>query len=415
MSIERDRLKSKQHDWRRWGPYVSDRAWGTVREDYSAEGDAWNSFPHDHARSRVYRWSEDGLAGICNDQQDLCFALALWNGRDPILKERLFGLNGPEGNHGEDVKECYFYLDNTPTHSYMKMLYKYPQAEFPYRHLVEENHRRSKEDPEFELIDTGIFDDNHYFDVFVEYAKAGVDDILIKITVANRGSYAAPIWLLPTLWFRNTWSWGRDDRKPTIHATQITNEKGEVTPVMSAMHPALGEYQLFCDAADELVFTNNETNTSRLYDTPNFTPYVKDAFHQYLISNDKSAVNPRHEGTKAAAVYAREVPAGGEIVIRLRLIQGHITPELTGPERLQTPFNTFDDHVVQRQHEADAFYAELQTWPAASLNSTGPVPDFQDLKRIQRQALAGMLWSKQYYYYDVPMWLEGRSGATGTP
>jgi hypothetical protein len=390
MSAERNRLQDTHSNWRRWGPYVSDRAWGTVREDYSANGDAWNHFPHDHARSRVYRWNEDGIAGICNDHQDLCFALALWNGADPILKERLFGLGGPEGNHGEDVKECYFYLDSTPTHSYMKMLYKYPQAEFPYRSLIEENRRRGKFDPEYELIDTGIFDGNRYFDVFVEYAKADTDDILIKVTVNNRGPGAAHLWLLPTLWFRNTWGWGRDDRMPNIAA-------GGDAKHMVATHHALGEYHLYCEAADALLFTDNETNVQRLYGAPNRTPYVKDAFHEYLIHRNTSAVNPQREGTKAAALYAREIATNDEITVRLRLVRTRAT--------MPAPFGDFDARFAQRKQEVDAFYDELQDWPLA--NSQSPLANHADLKQIQRQAFAGMLWSKQYYNYDVPMWLNG--------
>ena len=415
MSTEQDRLKSKQHNWRRWGPYVSDRAWGTVREDYSTHGEAWDYFPHDHARSRAYRWNEDGLAGICDESQHLCFALALWNGKDPILKERLFGLTGPEGNHGEDVKECYFYLDNTPTHAYMKMLYKYPQAEFPYRQLVEENKRRGKHDPEFELIDSGVFDGNYYFDVFVEYAKVGTDDILIKITAANRGPEAAKIWLLPTLWFRNTWSWGRDDRKPTITDSHITCEKGVFTPVMKATHHALGEYQLVCEAADELLFTNNETNVRRLYDAPNPTPHVKDAFHEYVIFNNKGMVNPLREGTKAAAMYLREVPAGGEVTIRLRLTNSHVgTQAQTGPTPLL--FDDFDKHVAQRKQEADAFYDQLQARTTDDEKWTTRATEIsKDLRQIQRQAFAGMLWSKQFYHYDMPMWLKGDPAQPAPP
>ena len=296
--------------WKKWGPYLSERQWGTVREDYSADGNAWNYFSHDQARSRAYRWGEDGLAGISDDKQQLCFALALWNGRDPILKERLFGLTNSEGNHGEDVKEYYFYVDSTPTHSYMKYLYKYPQREFPYRDLVETNGRRSREEMEYELLDTGIFNDDRYFDVFVEYAKADPEDILIRISVHNRGPEAAQIHLLPTLWFRNTWSWGDGEPKPVLRQANTS---------IVASHPKLGERTLQCEGAAELLFTENETNASRLWGQPNPSPYVKDAFHQYLIAGEKGAVNPAQTGTKAAAHYVLDVPAGGSKVVRLRL------------------------------------------------------------------------------------------------
>ncbi len=285
-----------------------------MREDYSADGGAWAHFPHDHARSRAYRWNEDGLGGICDRRQHVCFALSLWNGRDPILKERMFGLSGPEGNHGEDVKEYWFYLDSTPTHSYMKYLYKYPQAEFPYARLVEENRRRDKMQPEFELVDTGIFDESRYFDVVVEYAKAAADDILIRISVSNRGPEAAPIEVLPTLWFRNTWSWGRDDRRPTVAA------RGR--DILLATHWDLGEYALYCPGADELLFTENETNTERLYGVPSPTPYVKDAFHACVVNGRREAVNPAATGTKAAARYARTVGAGETVTLDLRLACG---------------------------------------------------------------------------------------------
>ena len=289
--------------WKKWGPYLSERQWGTVREDYSDDGNAWDYFSHDQARSRAYRWGEDGLGGLCDDQQRLCFALALWNERDPILKERLFGLTNSEGNHGEDVKEYYFYLDSTPTHSYMKYLYKYPQREYPYRDLVETNRRRSREEFEYELLDTGIFDDDRYFDVFVEYAKEGPEDILVRITVHNRGPEAARLRVLPTLWFRNTWSWGEEQSKPSLR---------EVGPgAIQATHPELGDYWLHCEGAPELLFTENESNASRLWGQPNATPYVKDAFHAYLIAGHGEAVNPAKVGTKAAAHYVLDVPGGG--------------------------------------------------------------------------------------------------------
>ncbi len=303
--------------WRRWGPYLAERQWATVREDYSENGDCWSHFPHDHARSRAYRWGEDGLLGICDDQCRLCFALALWNGQDPILKERLFGLTGPEGNHGEDVKEHYFYLDSTPTHSYMKGLYKYPQAEFPYVRLVDENRRRGRHEPEFELSDTGVFDHNRYFDVFVEYAKASPDDILIRITVANRGPEDAIIHLLPTLWFRNTWSWGGaasdESQRPRMRAAN-----GAIV----AEAPGLGTHTLELAPGGiepTLLFTDNVTNAARLWDAQNESPYVKDALHERVVHAREDAVNPEQRGTKAAMWHQLLVPAGGEVVVRLRL------------------------------------------------------------------------------------------------
>ncbi len=373
------RVTADRHsDWKRWGPYLSDRAWGTVREDYSADGSAWEYFPHDHARSRAYRWNEDGLGGLCDRDQHLCFALALWNGHDPILKERFFGLTGREGNHGEDVKEYYFYLDNTPTHSYLKMLYKYPQAEYPYEPLLAENRRRGRSEPEFELLDTGVFDANRYFDVFIEYAKAAPDDILIRYTLANRGPDAAALHVLPQLWFRNTWSWGQPDSiKPQLRAASDT--------VIGAQHPILGERWLFCDGAPEMLFTENETNTERLWGVPNATPYVKDAFHTYVIQREAS-VNPARTGTKAAAHYALTIGAGESITLRLRLSDRADAP----------PFSDFDEVLAARQREADEFYAALQ-----------PAPLSEDERRVQRQALAGLLWTKQWYHYDVRTWLTG--------
>src|SRR3974390_2444219 len=297
--------------WKKWGPYLSERQWGTVREDYSSDGDAWNYFTHDHAQYRAYRWGEDGLAGISDNRQLLCFALALWNGRDPILKERLFGLTNSEGNHGEDVKEYYFYLDSTPTHSYMKYLYKYPQRAYPYSELVETNRSRNRSEFEYELLDTGVFNEDRYFDVFVEYAKDSPEDMLIQITVHNRGPEPAELHVLPTLWFRNTWSWGDGESKPVLGA--IDEDR------IYASHPNLGGYTLQCEGASELIFTENETNISRLWGQPNSSPYVKDAFHRYLISGAANAVNPAKTGTKAAAHYALQVPAGGSKVVRLRL------------------------------------------------------------------------------------------------
>ncbi len=361
--------------WKKWGPYLSERQWGTVREDYSQDGNAWDYFSHDQSRSRAYRWGEDGLAGISDDKQQLCFALALWNGRDPILKERLFGLTNSEGNHGEDVKEYYFYLDSTPTHSYMKFLYKYPQAEFPYRDLVETNKRRSREELEYELLDTGIFDTDRYFDVFVEYAKADPDDILIRISVYNRGPEAAELHLLPTLWFRNTWSW-EEVTKPTL------SQLGEQSIV--AGHPQLGAHTLYCEGAGELLFTDNETNASRLWGQSNAFPYVKDAFHNYVISGKRELVNPSKTGTKAAALFRMQVPAKGSQVVRLRL----------SAKTQANPFNSFDQIFAARVAEADEFYDRIT-----------PRSLSEEERRVHRQAIAGMLWSKQYYYFDLDRWL----------
>jgi hypothetical protein len=363
--------------WKKWGPYLSERQWGTVREDYSKDGNAWDYFSHDQARSRAYRWGEDGLGGICDDKQLLCFALALWNHRDPILKERLFGLTNREGNHGEDVKEYYFYLDSTPTHSYMKYLYKYPQREFPYCDLVETNGRRSRQEFEYELLDTGIFNDDRYFDVFLEYAKADPENLLIRITVHNRGPEAARLRVLPTLWFRNTWSWGVDDTKPSLHA--------EAPGIIRASHRELGEYWLYSEGAPELLFTENETNSQRLWSTPGASPYAKDAFHTYLISGLKDAVNPNRAGTKAAAHYVLEVPAGESQTVRLRLGSGSV----------QKPFADFDQVFNLRQVEADEFY-----------NRITPKSLKEDERRVHRQALAGMLWNKQFYYFDLERWLD---------
>ncbi len=399
MTIEHDRLNHDGRAWRRWGPYLSERAWGTVREDYSPHGTAWDYFPHDHARSRAYRWNEDGLAGICDSEQRLCFALALWNGNDPILKERLFGLTGPQGNHGEDAKEYYFYLDSTPTHSYMSMLYKYPQAAFPYGRLVEENARRGKHDFEFELLDTGVFDDDRYFDVLVEYAKADPNDILIRISATNHGREAATLHLLPTLWFRNTWNWGRDVRRPSLLENRILRNNGLFTHAIKAQHHSLGDYELYCEGADELLFTHNETNVLRLYGAPNETPYVKDAFHEYIVYGNRAAVNPDDTGTKAAAHYIRTIGPGSAATLRLRLTQ------ISEPgQPLGMPFVDFDAIFAQRQKEADEYYAALQP---PGLN--------EDLCRVQRQALAGMLWSKQFYHYDVAEWIEGDPGQPSPP
>ncbi|HXY50278.1 MAG TPA: glucosidase [Terriglobales bacterium] len=363
--------------WKKWGPYLSERQWGTVREDYSSDGNAWDYFSHDQSRSRAYRWGEDGLAGISDDKQQLCFAIALWNGRDPILKERLFGLTNSEGNHGEDVKEYYFYVDSTPTHSYMKCLYKYPQSEFPYRDLVETNRRRSREEFEYELLDTGVFDGNRYFDVFVEYAKADPQDILIRITVHNRGPQTAELHLLPTLWFRNTWSWDQGAAKPRL------GQAGDSTIVAS--HDVLGDRTLHCEGSPELLFTENESNASRLWGQPNPSPHVKDAFHECVVAGKRAAVNPSKAGTKAAAHYRLQVPAGGSKVVRLRL---SAKPPIN-------PFDTFDELFASRLADADEFY-----------NRITPHALSEDERRVHRQALAGMLWTKQYYYFDLDRWLE---------
>jgi hypothetical protein len=372
--------REKGVPWKKWGPYLSERQWGTVREDYSQDGNAWNYFSHDQARSRAYRWGEDGLAGISDDKQQLCFAIALWNGRDPILKERLFGLTNSEGNHGEDVKEYYFYLDSTPTHSYMKYLYKYPQQAFPYLDLVETNRRRSREEFEYELIDTGIFGADRYFDVFVEYAKADPEDILIRISVHNRGPEPADLFVLPTLWFRNTWSWSKS-AKPTL--TQI-QDGADVASIL-ASHPQLGSCTLQCEGSPELLFTENETNVKRIWGGSNESPYVKDAFHEYLISGKKEVVNPDKSGTKAAAIYRIVLPAGENKTVRLRL----------SARPSANAFRTFDQVFAERLAEADEFY-----------NRITPRSLSEDERRVQRQAMAGMLWTKQYYFFDLDRWLD---------
>ena len=378
-------------DWKQWGPYVSERAWGTVREDYSADGDAWGSFPYEHARSRVYRWNEDGLAGLSDTHQYMCFAVALWNGRDPHLKERLFGLTGPQGNHGEDVKEYYFYLDSTPTHSYMKWLYKYPQAAFPYARLTEENARRGRDEPEFDLLDTGVFDGDRYFDVFVEYAKASVEDILIKITVENRGPDAAQIDVLPTIWFRNRWSWRPGRLRPA--ATRGDDAAGIRTVVLDEEN--LGRRYLYCDGAPELLFTDNETNADRLFNTANATPYVKDGIDDYVVGGTAAAVNPAGTGTKCAARYRATIAGGGRQVFHLRLTDA----------LMAAPFGAaFAQVFAERMAEADEFY-------------DGVIPRTlsDDGRRVMRQAFAGLLWSKQYYHYVVREWLAGDAGQPSPP
>jgi hypothetical protein len=387
-NVEKQRLqeaREKTADWKKWGPYLSERQWGTVREDYSDNGDAWAHFSHDHARSRYYRWGEDGLAGISDDQQQLCFALALWNGQDPILKERLFGLTNSEGNHGEDVKEYYFYLDSTPTHSYMKYLYKYPQRAFPYVDLVETNAARSRLEQEYELLDTGIFDDDRYFDVFVEYAKASPEDVLIRITAVNRGPDAAPLHLLPTLWFRNTWSSLPETTRPALRPIDAPAGSAAV----QANCERLGDMYWYAAGGPELLFTHNESNEEVLYGRPNATPYVKDSFHRAIVDGKSGAVNPELTGTKAAAHYTLTIPAGESATVQLRLTRA--APAGDGA----TPFDGFDTLFDERLAEANAFYAAIT-----------PERLSADARAVMRQALAGMLWSKQYYYYDLDQWLD---------
>jgi hypothetical protein len=382
LAADRDRTAY----WKRWGSYLSERQWGTVREDYSPDGSAWEFFPHEHARSRAYRWGEDGIAGISDNHQRLCFAIALWNGEDAILKERLFGLTGNEGNHGEDVKEYYFYLDNTPTHSYMKYLYKYPQAAFPYSQLVEENRRRDRQGPEFELINTGIFDQDRYFDVFVEYAKASPDDILIEISIINRGPEAKTLYLLPTLWFRNTWSWtsNQEEEKPWLKISQSDSQLSTI----EAYHPSLETRWLYCNETPELLFTENETNNQKLFGVSNSSDYVKDGINNYVVNGQKTAVNPNRIGTKFAARYELHIGAGETKTVRLRLSEA---------QNLIAPFGTeFDTIKQQRQREADEFYQRIC-----------PLPMLEDSRNVQRQAFAGMLWSKQFYYYIAEKWLKG--------
>lgn len=391
MTKEEERLeesrKRKVH-WKRWGPYLSERAWGTVREDYSPYGTAWDAFPHDHARSKAYRWGEDGLAGICDRHQAICFALALWNGRDPILKERLFGLTGNEGNHGEDVKEYYFYLDSTPTHSYMKYLYKYPQAEFPYGRLVDENRRRGRDAPEYELLDTGVFNEDRYFDIVVEYAKASAEDILIRISAVNRGPDRAQLHLLPTLWFRNTWSWNHDAPRPSLRRAK--NLEGEAAAI-EVNHPYYGLRWLYCEDLPALLFTGNDTNSQRLYEADNGIPYVKDGINEYIVHGAKGAVNPKPVGTKAAAHYPLTLGPGETATVRLRFTDTEVL--LTGEEPLSADFHRI---FSERQREADEFYA-----------SVIPPNLSPDARNVMRQAFAGLLWSKQFYHYVVSQWLTG--------
>jgi len=390
MTPERERLlQDREHSvyWKRWGPYISERTWGTVREDYSPDGSAWNYVPHDSARSKAYRWGEDGLAGVCDRHQQICLAIALWNGHDPILKERLFGLSGPQGNHGEDVKEYYYYLDNTPTHTYMKYLYKYPQAAYPYERLVEENAQRGRTDPEYELIDTGVFDENRYFDIFVEYAKAGPEDILMRISVANRGPERADLDLLPTLWFRNVWSWQQNTPRPSLSTYEHT--AFPTLRTVKVVNDYYGTRWLYADDSPALLFTENDTNTERLYNTPNASPYVKDSFNDYIVHGKQGVINPAQTGTKVAAHYHFALAAGETKTLQLRFSD-------SGPDSIAPFAQTFSDVFTQRLQEADDFYAEVLMPHQA-----------EDALRVQRQAFAGMLWSKQYYYYDIKTWLAG--------
>ena len=385
--IRLEQARDRRAHWKRWGPYLSERAWGTVREDYSPYGTAWDFLPHDHARSKAYRWGEDGIAGISDRHQLICFALSMWNGRDPFLKERIFGLTGSEGNHGEDVKEYYFYLDSTPTHSYMKYLYKYPQAEFPYAQLVEENRRRSKRDLEFELMDTGVFNEDRYFDVMVEYAKATPEDILIRINVTNHGPDAAALHLLPTIWFRNAWSWDPAAEKPRLFRSQDVRNAS----VVQLCHKQYGHRWLFCNGTPELLFTENETNSRRLYGNANGNQFAKDGINDFIVNGDKSAINSTLNGTKAAAHYKLTLAPGETTTIKLRLTDLEIPPANGDPCN-----GKFESIFKERIEEANEFYSAV-------------IPDHlsDDAKNVMRQALGGLLWSKQYYYYDLGSWLKG--------
>jgi len=409
MNAEQRRLSESalaSSPWRRWGPYLSERQWGTVREDYSPDGSAWEYFTHEQAAYRAYRWGEDGLAGVCDAKQHLCLSLALWNEKDPILKERLFGLTNHQGNHGEDVKELYYYLDATPTNSYLKMLYKYPQCEFPYQSLVEENQRRGRSEPEYELFDTGVFDDNRYFDVFVEYAKASPDDLLMRVTVHNRGPEQARLHVIPQIWFRNTWSWKQDAARPEL---SLTSDGG-----VAIKHDQLGEYRVYMQAPTDWLFCENDTNPQRLGDPP-APGYFKDGLHEYIIKGRREAVNPANRGTKAGAHYILTVPAGGEATVRMRLSADYAdyadNKKRPGSSAASPPASSLqppassesaqsaksvDEVVSQRRQEADEFYAELQAGITDS-----------DARNVHRQALAGMIWSKQFYHWDIPQWLEG--------
>ena len=390
-AAERQRLidqRERAEPWWRWGPYLSERQWGTVREDYSPYGTTWDSFPHDHARSRAYRWGEDGLLGISDNHGRLCFSVALWNEQDPILKERLFGLTGPEGNHGEDVKEYYFYLDSTPTHSYMRALYKYPQRAFPYGELVEENRRRSKDQPEYELVDTGIFAEDRYFDVQVEYPKASPTDVVVRITATNRGPERAPLHVLPTLWFRNTWSWDTaDSERPLLRQSG--------PGAVEARHAQLGTYWLACDQAPELLFTENESNAVRVWGFGKRAPYVKDGINDAVVNGRVDAVNPQQSGTKAAAHYVLQLQPGETRRVVLRL-SAALPVE---------PFADAPQILAMRQAEADSFYEAQFGAPRMT----------EDERRVQRQAFAGMLWSKQFYFYEIEEWLAGDSAGPPPP
>ncbi|MEM8896074.1 MAG: glucosidase, partial [Bacteroidota bacterium] len=388
MSKEHHRLQESREGkpWKKWGPYLSERQWATVREDYSKHGNAWESVTHDQSRSKAYRWGEDGLGGISDDDQRICFNWAFWNGKDPIIKERLFGLTGIEGNHGEDVKELYYYLDSTPTHSYMKMLYKYPQNRFPYEQLVDTNRAIGKDKTEYELIDTGVFDKDEYFDIFLEYAKCSEEDICFQATIHNRGKNDAEIHALPTLWMRNTWSSGEDKILPEIKAT------GDLTAEVN--HHTLGNYHLYInDDFDELVFCNNETNRKQLYGIPNSKKYVKDGVNNYLI-HKADTIDPDRKGTKCAGILKATVPASGKVVVKVRLSK----------EQINSPFYEFDQHLLERKADCDSFYR----------NTQHKVLD-PDLRNIQRQAYAGMMWNKQYYYYNIREWLNGDKGRIAPP
>jgi hypothetical protein len=395
MRKEHERLiADREHTayWKRWGPYLAERAWGTVREDYSADGDAWNYFTFDQARTRAFRWGEDGIAGFCDRHQLICFSVAMWNGRDPFLKERLFGLTGPQGNHGEDVKECYFYLDNTPSHSYMKYLYKYPQQEFPYARLLDENRRRTRKDPEFELIDTGIFDESRYFDVFVEYAKVNAEDMLVRITVHNRGPEPATIHMLPTIWFRNTWSWVNDAPRPRLE--RIADQLG--CPVIRVHHPKYSERWLFADQCAELLFTENDTNARVAFSDHNRGFYVKDGIDDCVVHGLRHRVNPEQFGTKASAHYTAEIAPGDSATFRLKFAE-HLNST-------RSHFGAEFDVFRERKLDADDFYRDLIP---GSLSEEG--------RRVMRQACAGMLWSKQFYHYDVHTWLQGDPAQPAPP
>lgn len=381
----RKQLQADPDAWYKWGPYLSERQWGTVREDYSANGDAWNYLPHDHARSRAYRWGEDGIAGFSDNRQYLNISLSLWNHKDPILKERLFGLNGPEGNHAEDVKEYYYYLDATPTHSYLKMLYKYPQAAFPYEKLVSENKRLGYDDPEYELLDTGVFDEDRYFDVSIEYAKNGPDDILMRAIAENRGPDTAPLTLCPQVWFRNFWAFKLFEGKPEI---KLVGDYAEVT------HPKLGTYYLYADKPVEWLFTENETNAQRIFGTSSDSPYFKDGIHEAIVKGDASAVNPSKVGTKVGIRFDSEVVGGGSCEVRIRL----------SPKKLKAPFSKFDSVFKKSIKEADEFYDDLQEGIGS-----------EDQRRVHRQALAGLVWTKQFFYFDIDKWLKGDPGHEPPP